>query len=77
MIDYVFLSRGQSSNMGKGQEKGPSSGFSEAMLETYRECFRLMDIDRDGVINKNDLRAAFDNVGKSAKIVAIIQATLT
>ena len=25
---------------------------------------RLMDIDKDGVINKNDLRAAFDNVGE-------------
>merc|ERR1711976_1028803 len=23
-----------------------------------------MDIDKDGTINKNDLRAAFDNVGK-------------
>merc|ERR1719438_155919 len=23
-----------------------------------------MDIDKDGVINKNDLRAAFDNVGR-------------
>jgi len=30
----------------------------------YKECFKLMDIDKDGVINKADLRAAFDNVGK-------------
>jgi len=30
----------------------------------YKECFKLMDIDKDGTINKNDLRAAFDNVGK-------------
>ena len=30
----------------------------------YRECFKLMDIDKDGTISKNDLRAAFDNVGK-------------
>jgi len=39
-------------------------GFDEATLEVYKECFRLMDIDKDGTINKNDLRAAFDNVGR-------------
>ena len=30
----------------------------------YKECFKLMDMDKDGTINKSDLRAAFDNVGK-------------
>jgi len=45
--------------MGKGQ-----GGFDEATLEVYKECFKLMDIDKDGVINKSDLRAAFDNVGR-------------
>merc|ERR1739847_78810 len=51
--------------MGKGDGKGAESkGFDEATLETYKECFRLMDIDKDGVINKTDLRAAFDNVGR-------------
>ncbi len=30
----------------------------------YKECFKLMDVDKDGTINKSDLRAAFDNVGK-------------
>ena len=29
----------------------------------YKECFRLMDINKDGTIDKNDLRGAFDNVG--------------
>ena len=29
----------------------------------YRECFKLMDINKDGTIDKNDLRGAFDNVG--------------
>merc|ERR1739845_302735 len=28
------------------------------------ECFKLMDIDKDGTITKNDIRAAFDDVGK-------------
>lgn len=48
--------------MGKGEGKGATS-FSDEQVDVYRECFRLMDIDKDGVINKNDLRAAFDNVG--------------
>lgn len=43
--------------------KGSAGAFSADQMEMYRECFKLMDIDKDGVINKNDLRAAFDNVG--------------
>ena len=51
--------------MGKGKMgKGSAGAFSEEQTEMYRECFKLMDIDKDGAINKNDLRAAFDNVGK-------------
>merc|ERR1711892_16107 len=51
--------------MGKGDGKGKGvEHFDEATLETYKECFRLMDIDKDGIINKSDLRAAFDNVGR-------------
>merc|ERR1712029_1152683 len=45
--------------MGKGQNEG----FSEEQLQTYRDCFKLMDINKDGTIDKNDLRGAFDNVG--------------
>ena len=50
--------------MGKGEGKGHGAEFDEQTLEVYKECFRLMDIDKDGVISKNDLRAAFDNVGR-------------
>jgi len=50
---------------GKGKGKGTAGeGFDEATLEIYQECFKLMDIDKDGTISKNDLRAAFDNVGR-------------
>merc|ERR1712123_278460 len=52
---YIFIFR-----MGKGQNEG---GFSEDQLQMYRECFKLMDINKDGTIDKNDLRGAFDNVG--------------
>merc|ERR1712106_1098367 len=29
----------------------------------YKDCFKIMDINKDGQIDKNDLRGAFDNVG--------------
>merc|ERR1712142_672050 len=46
--------------MGKGQNEG---GFSEEQLDMYKDCFKLMDINKDGQLDKNDLRGAFDNVG--------------
>merc|ERR1712033_141152 len=46
--------------MGKGQNEG---GFSEEQVQMYKDCFKLMDINKDGTIDKNDLRGAFDNVG--------------
>merc|ERR1712215_75790 len=45
---------------GKGQNEG---GFSEEQLQMYKDCFKLMDINKDGILDKNDLRGAFDNVG--------------
>merc|ERR1711963_1067029 len=44
--------------------KDDNGGFSEDQINMYKECFKLMDMDKDGTINKSDLRAAFDNVGK-------------
>merc|ERR1739844_552645 len=38
-------------------------GFSEEQLQMYKDCFKLMDINKDGTLDKNDLRGAFDNVG--------------
>merc|ERR1711910_295361 len=48
------------SRMGKGQNEG---GFSEEQLQMYKDCFKMMDINKDGQLDKNDLRGAFDNVG--------------
>merc|ERR1712168_1239165 len=50
----------QQLKMGKGQNEG---GFSEDQLQMYKDCFKLMDINKDGTLDKNDLRGAFDNVG--------------
>merc|ERR1712241_219081 len=46
--------------MGKGQNEG---GFSEEQVQMYKDCFKLMDINKDGTLDKNDLRGAFVNVG--------------
>merc|ERR1712106_618499 len=46
--------------MGKGQNEG---GFSDDQLQMYKDCFKLMDINKDGQLDKNDLRGAFDSVG--------------
>merc|ERR1711983_750718 len=46
--------------MGKGQNEG---GFSEEQIQMYKDCFKLMDINKDGTLDKNDLRGAFDNIG--------------
>merc|ERR1711862_643068 len=53
---------GNSNKMGKGQNEG-EGGFSEEQIQMYKDCFKLMDINKDGTIDKNDLRGAFDNVG--------------
>merc|ERR1712226_1792539 len=50
----------QQLRMGKGQNEG---GFSEEQIQMYKDCFKLMDINKDGQLDKNDLRGAFDNVG--------------
>merc|ERR1711997_1192735 len=55
-----YLKFTKTSNMGKGQNEG---GFSEEQLQMYKDCFKLMDINKDGTLDKNDLRGAFDNVG--------------
>merc|ERR1712106_1166982 len=48
--------------MGKGQNEG-NGGFSEDQIQMYKDCFKLMDINKDGQLDKNDLRGAFDNIG--------------
>merc|ERR1711862_174826 len=49
--------------MGKGQNEGEGGGFSEEQIQMYKDCFKLMDVSKDGTLDKNDLRGAFDNIG--------------
>merc|ERR1712177_52368 len=48
--------------MGKGQNES-EGGFSEDQIQMYKDCFKLMDVNKDGTLDKNDLRGAFDNIG--------------
>lgn len=51
------------------QVTNPLSSFSLSLSLSERtndQAFQLMDADKDGIIGKNDLRAAFDSVGKIA-----------
>merc|ERR1712228_787382 len=52
----------QTDKMGKGQNEG-DGGFSAEQIQMYKDCFKLMDINKDGTLDKNDLRGAFDNIG--------------
>merc|ERR1712137_1046631 len=44
-------------------ERARMREVSPRQLDMYKDCFKLMDINKDGTIDKNDLRGAFDNVG--------------
>merc|ERR1712117_757155 len=57
----VSNSRVSRVTMGKGQND--EGGFSEEQVQMYKDCFKLMDINKDGTLDKNDLRGAFDNIG--------------
>merc|ERR1712149_83924 len=52
----------QGVTMGKGQNEG-EGGFSEEQIQMYKDCFKLMDVNKDGTLDKNDLRGAFDYIG--------------
>merc|ERR1711951_249239 len=60
-------SRAAPTVMGKGQNEG---GFSQEQLDMYKDCFKMMDINKDGVIDKNGLRGeisgpcTYDNMVK-------------
>ena len=40
--------------------------FSQKQVAEFKDGFQIMDRDRDGVINKSDLRAMFDEIGRIA-----------
>jgi len=40
------------------------SCFSQQQVNEFKEGFQMMDADKDGILNKSDLRSSFDIIGK-------------
>ncbi|GBN50085.1 Myosin regulatory light chain [Araneus ventricosus] len=38
--------------------------FEQNQIAEFKEAFQLIDSNKDGLIDKNDLRATFDSLGK-------------
>jgi len=58
--------RTESRGSKKAKRAGSSvfSMFSQKQVQEFKEGFAVMDADKDGILNKNDLRATFDQIGK-------------
>nr|XP_032837383.1 myosin light chain 5-like [Petromyzon marinus] len=46
-------------------KKANTVKFDEAQMKDFKDVFTIMDRNRDGVIDKNDLRQTFVAIGKS------------
>lgn len=61
-------SKGSRSSSKKAKKSGSNvfDVFSQKQVAEFKDGFQIMDRDRDGVINKGDLRAMFDEIGRIA-----------
>ncbi|KAA0195943.1 hypothetical protein HAZT_HAZT006055 [Hyalella azteca] len=61
-------SKGSRSSSKKAKKSGSNvfDMFSQKQVAEFKDGFQIMDRDRDGVINKSDLRAMFDEIGRIA-----------
>jgi Ca2+-binding EF-hand superfamily protein len=50
----------------KKARRASGSIFSERKIAEFGEVFNYMDVDKDGIIGKNDLRSVFDTMGRIA-----------
>jgi len=59
-------SKGSKSSSKKAKKSGSNvfDMFSQKQVAEYKDGFQIIDRDRDGVINKLDLRAMFDEIGR-------------
>jgi len=56
----------RSSSKRSSKKKGSSvfSCFSQQQVNEFKEGFQMMDADKDGILNKSDIRSSFDIIGK-------------
>ena len=38
--------------------------FSQKQIQEFKEAFGIIDVDKDGIVTPNDLKAVFASVGK-------------
>ena len=59
---------GSRSSSKKAQKAGSNvfDMFSQKQVAEMKEGFQIMDRDKDGIINKDDLRSIFDEIGRIA-----------
>jgi len=58
--------KGSSKKAKKGGGSNVFDMFTQKQVAEFKEGFQIMDRDRDGIINKADLRAIFDEIGRIA-----------
>jgi len=58
---------GSKSGSKKAEKKQSNvfSAFSQRQIAEFKEAFGMMDVNKDGIIGKEDLRATFEALGKS------------
>jgi len=52
------------SKKSKRKESNVFSMFSQGQIAEFKEGFSFIDVDKDGIISKNDLRSCFNQIGK-------------
>merc|ERR1711915_538912 len=72
-LSYIFWSIRiiqQHIKMPKGSRKAKKSGsnifalFSQKQIQEFKEALGIIDVDKDGIITANDLKAAFAAIGR-------------
>jgi len=56
--------RSSAKRSSKKQGSSVFSCFSQQQVNEFKEGFQMMDADKDGILNKSDIRSSFDIIGK-------------
>lgn len=69
IINYYFKVKKSSKNKAKRTTSNIFGMFSQNQLQEFKQTFQFIDFDKDGFINKKDIVAAFDSLGKFIFII--------
>merc|ERR1712106_573049 len=67
-IVTVMPSKGSKGSSKKAKKSGSNvfDTFTRDQVSQFKDGFQIMDRDRDGILNKGDLRGVFDEIGRLA-----------